>query len=60
MTPTPGPGVLSQMAGQAWETIRTALDDNGRTTRLCVILLVRGIAVAAPFLVLALFRGNLG
>ncbi len=60
MTPTPGPGVLSQMVGQSWETIRSALDKNDRTARLCLILLVRGIATATPILVIALLHGHLG
>jgi len=29
-----------------WETIRYALDDNGRTIRLCVILLVVSLSPA--------------
>ena len=60
MSLIPGPGVLSQMAGQAWETIRSALDDNKRTARLCLILLVRGIAGVCPFLILALLHVHLG
>jgi hypothetical protein len=55
-----GPGGLSHKAGHAWETFRYACDNTGRTVRLCVMLLVSGVASVSPFLILALLRGYLG
>ena len=49
-----------QAWARAWETIRYAIDDNARTIRLCVILLVLGLMGITPFLVLALAHHVLG
>ena len=49
-----------QAWAHAWETIRYAIDDNARTIRLCVILLMLGLAGITPLLVLALAHHVLG
>ena len=49
-----------QAWARAWETIRYAIDDNARTIRLCVILLMLGLTGITPFLVLALAHHVLG
>jgi hypothetical protein len=43
-----------------WDVINRAIDDPGRTIRLCLVLLAAGIASAAPFLIAALIHGWLG
>jgi hypothetical protein len=52
MSVIPG-GAGSHHAGRhKWETIRYALDDTGRTVRLCVILLTMSLACCTPFLIM--------
>jgi hypothetical protein len=56
MSVIPG-GAGSHHAGRhKWETIRYALDDTGRTVRLCVILLTMSLACCTPFLIMTLAR----
>jgi hypothetical protein len=40
-------------AGGRWETIRYALDDNARTFRLCLILIVASIPAVVALMELA-------
>jgi hypothetical protein len=51
-------------ARQRWKTIRYALDDTGKTVRLCVIILTASVASvvasAVPFLIFVLVHGWLG
>jgi hypothetical protein len=52
--------VLYKVAEPVWVTISYALDNTGRTVRLCAILLTMGIASIAPFLMMALVRTHIG
>lgn len=51
----PGPGI--QHAGrEMWVTVRDAQGDTRRTVRLCVILLVMGLAACLPLLAAGLIH----
>ena len=50
---SPGGDRQRQDAANRWATIRYALDNNARTVRLCVIMLVAGIP---PGLIALLIR----
>ena len=55
------PDAGTHRAGQhKWETIRYALDNNGRTIRLCIILLTMSAVTCIPFLIMTLAHGWLG
>jgi hypothetical protein len=47
---------LHRAGEQRWRTIRYALDDTGRTIRLCAILLAAALASVLPLLVVALLQ----
>jgi len=57
----PVPAGTSPVAPHKWETIRYALDNNARTVRLCVILLVMSaaavITAGGTLLVMAAVHG---
>lgn len=49
--PSPGTALARKQdldtSTNKWDVIRYALDDNGRTVRLCLIMLVAGVVLAA-------------
>jgi hypothetical protein len=55
-----GGGEAHRTGLHKWETIGDAQRDTGRTIRLCVILLVMGLATSVPLVIMALVHVWLG
>jgi hypothetical protein len=60
MSLVPDTGGIHRAARDKWQTIQYALDDTGRTIRLCAILLTMSIACGTPFVVMLLARHWMG